>query len=149
MKNLENLINDIRISSGIDSTITKSNKTTEELIETVKTYKDVCLELNEKEYSLNDFLFLPEKYRIKHLTTIQLQQISRLFNGDWVINWTNTEQYKHFPYFQKSGSGWRFSGSLCYYDTTDGSVVYYQTSKIATFVGKQFLKIYIDYLESI
>lgn len=152
MNDLEELIKSSREISGIDklSNNTKSSfkihKDEDTLIDIIKTYSDVCKELNEKEYSIDDFLFLPEEYRSKMLAKIQIEQIAKLFNGNWIPDYSNNKELKYFPYFiYKAGSGWVYIGSICYSVDTLGSVVY-KSEKISVFIGKQFLYIYREIL---
>lgn len=146
--NLEELIKSSEILSGINNIINSKTsivyKDEQLLIDTIRDYKDVCRELGEKQYSIHDFLFIPEEYREKQLATIQLNQLGKLFNGDWIIDWLNTTQYKWLPYFKKDAGS---AGLVCYgsdYFNTAyrAGVVYFKSEKLSNYIGKQFINIY-------
>lgn len=154
---LEDLIKSSRKISGLDIIEDKISskiiyKDIKTLIDTIKTYKDVCLELGEKEYTIYDFLSIPEEFRIKVFNTIRLKQIAKLFNQDWIIDWSNFKQYKYFPYFEykkSTGSGcWVYHRSSYTLGYCYGTVVYYQSEEVSIYIGKQFIDIYIEYLEN-
>lgn len=73
--------------------------------------------------------------------------VADYFQGDWVADYSNSKQYKYFPWFvwDSSGSGFRF---LEYdYDWTittygGGARLCFPTSELATYVGKTFSDIY-------
>lgn len=158
MNDLDKLIESSIKISGINNNITKeeskslAKRDIETLLKTIKTYSDVCKALGEKEYNISDFSHIPEEYSLKHLYTIQLQQIAKLFNNGWIPNWVDHKEQKWFPYFKNTsrvGSGWHCHSRYCDDVYAHGVVVYYQTEEIAIFVGKQFQDIYIEYINSI
>lgn len=106
----------------------------EDLLSKIKTYSDVCKELGEKE----------EKSPYN-----KLKQIERLFGRNWKKDWSNKSQYKHYPYFSITASG-----GLVFYDTYfhcvdfGDEVAFFPDSKTAEFVGKTFIKIYEELMNS-
>lgn len=114
----------------------------EDLFE-VTTYKEVCKRLKEKELTIKDFSHLPEYMRIKALAQAQIQQLAKLFNGNWAIDWSNRNQYKYYPYFEyKVSGGWVCDDCSFRYCHSFGEVAFYKDSKTAEFVGKTFIEIY-------
>jgi len=117
-----------------------------DLFENVKNYSDVCNYLNIKELTLNDFEFLPEEQRLKTLSFHKIQNICKLFNGNWVLNWNNKSQNKYFPYFIKEVSGWQFYYSVGYCDRSSAEVGFYSNQKISDHCGKLFIQEYSDFM---
>lgn len=111
----------------------KTLKKTGSLFDRVKNYSDVCKELEEKEQAI--------PYN-------QIRQIQKLFNGDWKPEWSNKNEYKWFPYFEKLPIGWRSYGSY-YYIIAYGVVAYYKDQQTSDFVGKLFKNIYINFIEDV
>lgn len=121
-----------------------------DLLERIKTMNDVWKALN---INPNDVLPYKETSTLtkkqKSLNAVvKIQYISELFNEGWVPNFQNTSEYKYYIWFRRnsSGPGWVYdSGYFC----GGGSVgfgFYFRTSQIATYIGKQFIDIFNDYL---
>lgn len=76
-----------------------------------------------------------------------IQNISKVLNGNWVPDWENTDEYKYYPYFKKQElSGWVVDCYFGYYFAMLGFGYYFKTEKLALFAGKTFIETYIDYL---
>lgn len=125
----------------------KRRLTDQELINTIKTYEDVCKELGEYELIRSDFDSIPSEYRDKALNYCKLQQILRLFNGDWVADWNNLNQYKYYPWFEKRSGGWFFDSSGVRGSGAGGVLGVYRTQDISDHCGKAFIDIYISLIE--
>lgn len=119
----------------------------ESLIGSITTYKQVCKALAIKELTLSDFSFLPVEDRKKALAFHKLQQIAKLFNGDWKIDWENTSQFKYYPYFVLASGGLGFSVSASC-SGCGSAVVYFKDRETSDYVGKTFLSIYKDFNEN-
>jgi hypothetical protein len=120
----------------------------ESLIGSITTYKQVCKALDIEELTLSDFSFLPTEDRKKTLAFYKLQQIAKLFNGDWKPNWKNSNQYKYYPYFNLDSGCLSFYVSIFYYSFCYSSVVYFKDIETSDYVGKTFLSIYRDFNEN-
>lgn len=75
--------------------------------------------------------------------------IAELLCGDWVPNWSDTNEYKYYPYFKWSGSGFGFSYSSADYwgtGTHVGSRLVFPTEELAEYAGTQFINIYNKFL---
>jgi hypothetical protein len=66
----------------------------EKLIDGIKTYKQVCKQLGEDEFTLDDFSGVHEEDQKKSLAYLKLQQIGRLFNQGWNPNWKDNNEKK-------------------------------------------------------
>lgn len=106
---------------------------------TITNYSEVCKALGIKEKTVKDFNTLKEfRYH-------QIQNIEKLYNDGWKPDWTNSNQYKYYPYFQgQKGSGLVFGSSSYYCFFFFGGVAYFRDRKTSDYVGKTFIEIYKD-----
>lgn len=99
----------------------------------VKTYTDACEVLSIDPNSI------PEHDRILIIR-------KALVEG-WSPNWSDSNQYKYYPWMKFSGSGFSFGGFAGDLTLTFvGSRLCYPTRELAEYAGKQFSKEYTDYL---
>jgi len=121
-----------------------------DLFKDIKDYGDVCWALGIDVISVDKFDFLPKEQRLKALFAHKIQNICKLFNGNWIIDWNNNQQKKWFPYFIKSSSGgWSFDGSGYGDGFSSYAVVgYYLDQKTSDHCGKLFLQEYSDYINN-
>lgn len=117
------------------------------LFDRIRNYSDVCRELNIKELIEIDFNFLPIEQRIKMLSFYRIQNIIKLFNQDWILNWSDINQKKYYPWFEKKSSGWVCYGSYGYYSYSYAGVGLFKSEEISNFCGKLFLEDYINIME--
>lgn len=112
----------------------------EKLIDRIKTYEDVCRELNEYPINLGPYIY----YR-KLVAFAKLQQIAKLFNEGWEADFSNREQEKYYPWFEMDKSGGvRFHYLGDGYSRFGGGPAYFKSQEIANYVGKTFIEIYKD-----
>lgn len=74
--------------------------------------------------------------------------IAQALNGTWKPDWSDSSQYKWYPWFYMNGPGFRFDHAR--YDFTTslvGSRLCFKSEAIATYAGKQFLELYKAYFE--
>lgn len=114
----------------------------------IKKYIDVCKELNTPYLDIEDFEYLPLWQRKRALYTHYLENIIKLFNGDWKVDFKDKNQRKYYCYFERNSSGWRLDdvcdqGSCSGY----GSGFYFKNKEDAEYVGKQFIDIFSEILE--
>lgn len=78
----------------------------------------------------------------------QIKLIAKVLNEGWVPDWSDSNQYKYFPYFKhKSGFGLSYYGTNIWHSFTFvGSRLCFKSAELAEYVGKQFADIYNDYL---
>lgn len=78
----------------------------------------------------------------------KLTIINKALNEDWTADWTNSNQYKYYPWFKHvSGFGLSYGD----YGTADtatpvGSRLCFKSSELAEYAAKQFADIYRDFL---
>lgn len=104
------------------------------LIDRIRYYEDVCKELNEP---------------IKESPYDKIKQIEKLFCKGWIKDWSDSSQYKYYPYFIYSGSIGGLVFHVSYYgaDYCGGVVAYYPSREISDFVGKTFVDIYRELMK--
>jgi hypothetical protein len=113
------------------------------LRERVKTIEDVYKELNRQMPTLKNYEFLPIIKREEALNLQYQLGIVELFNEGWIADWTNTSQYKYYPWFRKGASGW-FLDSVGGDGSTAilGSDFYYKDRETANHCVNLFIDIY-------
>jgi len=108
----------------------------------IRDYKDICEELGEKELTLKHFRSIPVYLKVRLLARTQLEQIAKLVNREYKVDWKNKDQYKWYPYFEfavgrglvfriSHGDGHYFNGLVAFKDRPTSD-----------FVGKTFTSIY-------
>ena len=107
----------------------------------IDTYSKVCKKLNEKEYTLEDFSFLPIEDQENILVKTQIRQIEKLFNSK-KLDWKDINIKKYYPWFHSDGGGFCFHGSCCNFSCFHSFVAYYETKEICDFIGKTFIHLY-------
>jgi hypothetical protein len=73
-----------------------------------------------------------------------LMVICKALNEGWKPNWTNSSEYKWYPYFDmSSGSGLSFDTADGWNThTTVGSRLCFKSRELAEYAGKQFIQLY-------
>lgn len=119
----------------------------------IKTYEDACEELGlDPEDQLpfytkedgNDDAF---KLCINAFTKLCI--IARALNEGWIPDFTNTNQYKWFPWFRVTSAGFGLSISNFSASNTNaalGSRLCLKSESLAEYFGKQFIDIHEVYL---
>ena len=117
----------------------------EDITEKIKTLDDVYKHLG---FTRNPPYKIPLSKQEKSINAFyDIQNISLALNEGWIPNWSDTDEYKYYNYFEKKVSGWCFDGSdVCRYFADGGFGFYFKTPKLASYAAKTFLNIYIDYL---
>ncbi len=117
----------------------------QKLSKKVKNYHDLCIQYKIKELTEKDFTFLPQEQIKKALAQHKIQNICKFFNGSWIPNWSNYNEYKHYPYFSITSSGGLvFHGCDYGCSAFGGEPGFYQSYDIAEFCGKTFIDVYKD-----
>jgi hypothetical protein len=121
-----------------------------DLFDKIKNYSDVCFELDIDELTIDSFNFITdEKDRLKIFRFYQIKQIEKVFNQNWIIDWSNTNQYKYYPWFKLSSSSGLvgFAGSAYDHAGSCAGVGFFKNSEISNYVGKTFIDIYTDIIK--
>jgi len=107
-------------------------------------YPSICRALKEYEVKSEHFsnLFTPEEIEF-HVAVAQLKQVQKFFNEDWILDWTDHDQQKWYPYHENDKKG----GLVFYHSAygsyfSDGQVAYFKDQKTSDFVGKNYAHLY-------
>jgi hypothetical protein len=79
----------------------------------------------------------------------RMKILSDALNQGWKPDHFNTDQYKWFPYFKVSSSGFGFSYSFYYYVSTHtsvGSRLCFETEEKSNHAGRQFTQLFQDFI---
>lgn len=111
----------------------------------IKTFEDACEALgitNESHTPIFDEDEAPDEIAYK-----KLKVIVAAINQGWQPDWSNSDQYKYYPYFNlSSGSG--FSGRGCdfgYSYSSVGSRLCFESKEKCLYAAEQFKSIYKDF----
>ena len=113
----------------------------------IKTFDDACRAKGTTEEEFN------RKWKdILPVDTFNYEKIKLIIgviNAEWKPDWTNTSEYKWYPWFTARPGGFGFSDSdyaYWYAGTHCGSRLCLQSEEKADYVGKQFEDIYNEFL---
>ncbi len=119
----------------------------------IKTFEDACKALAIDPETLPDVAKLPLVHQNAIVAHFKLVIIAQALNEGWVPDWSNSYEYKYFPWFkvnatskQPSGSG--LSSGDCgrwATGTTVGSRLCFKSREIAEYAGKKFKALYEQY----
>jgi len=115
----------------------------------IKTFNDACNKLSLCHENLPDVSCIPTEFRKSIIAHYKLMIIFKAINNGWKPDWSDRNQYKYYPWFEISSSGFGFSNSVCLFAFTDagcGSRLCVPSSDIAKYIGKQFEDLYKDFL---
>lgn len=78
----------------------------------------------------------------------KLKVIAKALNEGWQPDWTNSDQYKYYPWFNmSSGSGLAFVGYVRDYShSIVGSRLCFKSANLAKYAGTQFIDLYTDFM---
>ncbi len=73
-----------------------------------------------------------------------IKLLAKSLNEGWVPDWTNSSEYKYFPWFEMRGSsGFRFNGCDCWIaDSSVGSRLCFKSRALAEHAGTYFKDTY-------
>lgn len=117
------------------------------VMERIKTVEDACFELGVHEADI-DLNIQTATFgdRVTALRAIaKLMVVAKALNEGWEPDWNNPNQAKWYPWFEFTGSGFRFCDSYYAYTLTDsagGSRLCFKDKKLAEYAGKQFIELY-------
>jgi len=119
----------------------------------VKTFEEACKALGlDPEKVLPDVSAFPPPHQVALTAVGKLFIIADALNEGWQPNWNNNDEYKYYPWFdmekdKNNPSGFRlycvdcdFAGSFV------GSRLCFKSKALAEYAGKQFIKLYKDYM---
>lgn len=131
------------------------NAESEKITDRIKTWPQVLKVYIANNGPLPEDLAAIIAYKGKDKRMIALQGIAQVdmirdtYNEGWVPDWTNSKEYKWYPWFDmSSGSGLACNGygyAYAYSDSIVGSRLCYKSREIAEAAGKNFTSIYTKF----
>lgn len=113
--------------------------------ERISEFEDVLADQN---ITVEQFKRMTENDTDDEVAYKKLKLIACALNEGWVPDWTNSNEYKWWPYF-KYTAGFGFSCTL-YGGWSSGALVgsrlVFKTKELAVYAAEQFKDIYNDYL---
>lgn len=79
----------------------------------------------------------------------KLKVIAKALNEGKVLSYADSNQKKWYPWFEYSGSGFRFYDTYCvctYTLTSGGSRLCFHSDELAKYAGTQFIELYNQFL---
>lgn len=115
----------------------------------IKTFEDACAEL--ELYPEDVIAGFQETASKDEIAYRKLKIIAKALNEGWKPDWTDSNQYKYFPWleYSRSGSGFVFSGTDCARTAAYaaiGSRLCFKSKELALYIGEQFIDLYNEYL---
>lgn len=111
----------------------------------VKTFQGACMVLNIDPYDADFATGTSDEIAYK-----KLKVIAKALNEGAELSYANADQKKWYPWFEYSGSGFRFSASdydYTFTGTTGGSRLCYKSEELARYAGNQFIELYNQLLK--
>ena len=133
---------------------TKNNEKSEFDFRTIKTVEDACKKNGYDQSKFPADAVLGTKFGRPLVAVNNLMIVTEAMNNGWKPDWSNTNQYKYFPwhYIKKDAShptGFGFSFSfygLTAARTDLGSLLCCDTAEKAMYIAEQFRKEWEDFL---
>ncbi|HEY5591553.1 MAG TPA: hypothetical protein VIK55_11110 [Paludibacter sp.] len=112
-------------------------------MESIKTLEDACNATGMP--ATPEFSEVPEEMRefLKALYAAVI--ITKALVGDWKADWTDSNQYKYYPWFRMSSGGFVFVNTDCENSLAIAgytSRLCFPTEEMAEYAGKQFTEVY-------
>ena len=128
----------------------KFTPTPKDIKEQIKTFQDAIIKLGEEDEDVKAFRSIENLEIPKHIIAhLQLIIIAKALNEGWTPNWSDSRQYKYYPWFDMENSS---AGGFVYCDggywfalTAVGSRLCYSSRELVEYAGKQFKDIYEEY----
>jgi len=112
--------------------------------EDIKTFEDACTELR-----INPVLVFNELDSPDEIAYKKLKVIAKAINQGWTPDWSDSDQYKYYPWFRVLSSGFGFSFSDYDYTGTDagvGSRLCFESREKSDYAAAQFVDLYKEFL---
>jgi hypothetical protein len=118
------------------------------VIDRIKTYEDVCVELGES--PVDEAACKKLGMNKNDIAYMKLTQVVRALNEGWVAKVYDNED-RWYPWFYHNESPSAFAFGASDYDNSDanavsGSRLCFRTSELATYAGKQFLDLWREFI---
>jgi len=115
---------------------------------TIKSFEDACAKEGIDPTALPDVSMIPEEFRKPIINAYKLMIIFLAINNGWRPDWSDSDQYKYFPWYGVLSSGFGFSSSGYGFGssfTRVGSRLCTDTSEKAMYIAEQFKAEYQEY----
>lgn len=115
----------------------------------IKSFEDACNFLGYDAKNLPDVSHLPTEFAKPIIAYYKLVVIIKAINNGWTPDWSNSNQYKYYPWFYVLSSGSGFSDAHCLFTNADanvGSRLCVDSKDKAQYLAEQFEDLYEDYL---
>jgi hypothetical protein len=129
----------------------KTKSTCGKITDRVKSFEDACRELGIDPAGVlvltSNVKEVQENFKAIAAFT-KLTIIAKALNQGWTPDWSNSSQYKYYPWFEwKSGFGFSSAFYGCWGTYTFvGSRLCFNSEELAKYAGTQFEDIYQDFL---
>jgi len=124
----------------------KFKEKSKDIRDQIKTFSDVLKHLD---IDADDFEDRIEDMTDDEAAYVKVKLIVRVLNQGWTPDWSNTSEYKYYPWFDMgSPSGVGFSSDVVAYWITSspcGSRLCFKSRELAVHAGKTFEEIYQEY----
>ncbi len=122
----------------------------QDIKEQIKTFQDAIIKLSEEDEDVKAFRSIENLEIPKHIIAhLQLIIIAKALNEGCTLNWSDSSQYKYYPWFdmENSSAGGFVYGAYAFWYTraSVGSRLCYSSRELAEYAGKQFKDIYEEY----
>jgi len=112
--------------------------------ERIKTIEDV-LKDNGTSQSEIDIMFadVPDHFKHQHVAEL----LAKSLNEGWTPNWDDLNEYKYYPWFNMSSSGFRYDG-CAFWGTHSvvGSRLCFKSRKLSVYAGENFTELYKKFM---
>jgi len=117
-----------------------------DIMDRIKTFEDACEELELDPKSVIPFPKPIDDDQRALNANAMLWVIYRALNEGWKPDWTNSNEYKYYPWFRMdSGSGLSFDDfGYATSASTVGSRLCLKSKELAEYAGEQFIDIYTE-----
>jgi len=118
------------------------------IMKEINTFDDVLQALGKKMEDILPWKKPKNKNQLSQNAFAKIQCITELYNDGEKFDWTNSNQYKYYPWFQKNARGGWVLSFVYYYSSLAnvGFGYYFKSKELAEDAVKKFMDIYKDYL---
>lgn len=115
--------------------------------ERIKTFDDVIRELGDDPQDFKNAISIMDEP--DEIAYVKLKLIAKALNEGWKPDWTDSNEYKYYPWFRmgsSSGGGFSYDGYDFGYAVSDvGSRLCFKSRRLAEYAGEQFEELYKEY----
>jgi len=120
-------------------------KVPQKITDRIKTVEDVVKEFG---FSMAGFEEFTEGRSDDEKAYMILVRLAKVLNEGWEPDWSNSNEYKYYPWFEMKGSsGFRFLGNDSWGTfSLVGSRLCFKSRELAEYAGKQFEDVYRKFM---